>query len=124
MLEFKDICAWNGFLELTDLVTGGPLSNMLSLHVDPTEQWNGLTKSMTNSGFARCRLARVVYSRVNFFVLDVVDRHVTAIRCRCFEVNSAENRLLNRSVYCIQEHGENVDMRRKLYIPKKKNAQL
>ena len=49
MLKFKDLCACDRFLELTDLVTGGPLSNMLSLHADATEQWNGLTKSMTNS---------------------------------------------------------------------------
>ena len=60
-------------------------------------------------GFVRCRLARVVYSRVNVVVLDVVDCHVAAIRGRCFEVKSAEKRLLNRSVYCIQEQGENVD---------------
>ena len=70
-------------------------------------------------GFVRCRLARVVDSRVNVVVLDVVDRHVAAIRGRCFEVKSGKKRLLNRSVYCIQEHGENCDIRRKLYMHKK-----
>ena len=38
-----DVC------ELTALVVGGPLSNMLSEQVDPIEQWNGLTRSMTSS---------------------------------------------------------------------------
>ena len=59
-------------------------------------------------GFVRCRLARVVDSRVNVVVLDVVDRHVAAIRGRCFEVKSAEKRLFSLCVYCLQKHGESL----------------
>ena len=49
-------------------------------------------------GFARCRLARVVFGRVSAAVLVAVDHHVAAIRCRCFEVKSVEKRLFNLCV--------------------------
>ena len=65
-------------------------------------------------GFMRCRLARVVSSRVNVVALNVVDRHVAAIRCRCFEVKSAEKRMFNLDVDCLLKHGESVHIASKL----------
>ena len=62
----------------------------------------------------RGRLARVVSSRVNVVGLNVVDRHVAAIRCRCFEVKSADKRCFSLCVDCLQKHGESLHIVSKL----------
>ena len=74
-------------------------------------------------GCVRCRLTRVVSSRVVFVVLDIVDRHVAAIRCRCFEIKSAEKRLFNLGVDCLQKYGgESLHIVSKLYMYKTSSA--